>query len=42
MHRLALDMEDAASEVLGYFKDGIYDDVKAQQLENSFNDKIQQ
>jgi putative ABC transport system permease protein len=37
--QLALDMEDAASEVLGYFRDGIYDDVKAKQLENSFNDK---
>jgi putative ABC transport system permease protein len=33
----ALDMDDAASEVLGYFKDGIYVDEKAQQLENSFN-----
>ena len=32
-------MDDAASEVLGYFKDGIYDDVKAQQVENSFNAK---
>lgn len=35
----ALDMEDGASEVLGYFKDGIYDDIKAQQVENSFNTK---
>lgn len=33
----ALDMEDAASEVLGYFKDGAYDDIKAQQIETSFN-----
>lgn len=33
----ALDMEDGASEVLGYFKDGKYDDIKAQQLETSFN-----
>jgi putative ABC transport system permease protein len=37
--QLALDMDDAASEVLGYFKDGIYNDLKAQQLENSFNSK---
>jgi putative ABC transport system permease protein len=35
--QLALDMDDAASEVLGYFNDGSYDDIKAQQLENSFN-----
>ena len=27
--QLALDMDDAASEVLGYFKDGIYDDHKS-------------
>jgi len=37
--QLALDMDDAASEVLGYFKDGIYNDLKAQQLEKSFNEK---
>jgi len=35
--QLALDMDDASSEVLGYFKDGTYDDLKAQKLENSFN-----
>lgn len=35
----ALDMDDAASEILGYFKDGVYDDTKAQQLETSFNAK---
>ncbi len=35
----ALDMDDGASEILGYFKDGIYDDKKAQQVENSFNAK---
>ncbi|HUW93195.1 MAG TPA: FtsX-like permease family protein [Bacteroidales bacterium] len=35
--QLALDMEDAASEILGYFKDGVYDDLKAQQVEKSFN-----
>jgi len=33
----ALDMSDGASEVLGYFKDGVYDDMKAQQVQNSFN-----
>jgi putative ABC transport system permease protein len=37
--QLALDMDDAASEILGYFKDGVYDDFKAQQLEKSFNEK---
>jgi putative ABC transport system permease protein len=35
----ALDMEDAASEVLGYFRDGKYNDLMAQQLETSFNAK---
>jgi len=35
----ALDMEDAASEILGYFKDGTYNDIKAQQVEESFNAK---
>jgi len=37
--QLALDMDDAASEVLGYFKDGVYDDIKVQQLQSSFNTK---
>jgi putative ABC transport system permease protein len=37
--QLALDMEDAASEILGYFNDGIYDDARAQKLETSFNAK---
>ena len=37
--QVALDMNDAASEILGYFRDGIYDDVEAQQLEASFNSK---
>ena len=36
----ALDMDDATGEILGYFKDGLYDDLKAQQLENSFNAKF--
>ena len=35
----ALDMEDAASEILGYFKDGVYDDLKAQEVQKSFNSK---
>ncbi len=35
----ALDMEDAASEILGYFKDGVYDDLKAQEVQKSFNAK---
>jgi putative ABC transport system permease protein len=33
----SLDMDNAASEVLGYFKNGIYDDLKARQVESSFN-----
>ena len=37
--QLALDMDDAASEILGYFKDGVYNDIKAQQLQTSFNTK---
>jgi putative ABC transport system permease protein len=35
----ALDMDDGASEVLGYFKDGIYNDLKALEVEKSFNTK---
>ncbi len=35
----ALDMEDGSSEVLGYFRDGVYDDLKAKQIEDSFNAK---
>jgi putative ABC transport system permease protein len=35
----ALDMENAASEILGYFKDGVYDDLKAQEVQKSFNAK---
>jgi putative ABC transport system permease protein len=38
--QMALDMEDAASEILGFFKDKPYDDVAAQKLEDSFNDKF--
>lgn len=37
--QLALDMDNAASEILGYFKDGVYNDIKAQQVEKSFNAK---
>ncbi|MCF8346921.1 MAG: FtsX-like permease family protein [Bacteroidales bacterium] len=37
--RLALDMEDGASEILGYFKEGGYDDLKAQALTDAFNAK---
>jgi len=36
--QIALDMDDAASEVLGYFRDG-YDDLKAAATEASFNTK---
>jgi len=35
--QMALDMEDAASEILGFFKDKPYDDLAAQKLEDSFN-----
>ncbi len=35
--QVALDMENAASEILGYFRDGKYDDVKADSLKASFN-----
>ncbi|MEN8118404.1 MAG: FtsX-like permease family protein [Bacteroidota bacterium] len=37
--QLMLDMEDAASEVLGYFNDGIYDTEKASLVKNAFNVK---
>jgi putative ABC transport system permease protein len=36
---IALDMDDAASEVLGFFKSGQYDDIKAENIEASFNTK---
>jgi putative ABC transport system permease protein len=35
--QLALDMDNASSEVLGYFKNGIYDDIKTKEVETSFN-----
>jgi len=34
---LALDMDNAASEILGYFKTGKYDDVLAAAVTNTFN-----
>ena len=37
----ALDMRDAASEILGYFGNNIYDDEKAAQLAASFNEKFE-
>lgn len=37
--QLALDMEDASSEVLGYFNTGIYDHELALNVKNSFNEK---
>jgi putative ABC transport system permease protein len=37
--QLALDMEDAASEILGFFKDHPYDDLAAHALADSFNAK---
>ncbi len=35
--RQALDMQDATGELLGYFGDGQYDDEKAQQIAQHFN-----
>jgi putative ABC transport system permease protein len=35
----ALSMDDAASEVLGYFNKGKYDDARAQQISTAFNEK---
>ncbi len=37
--QLALDMEDASSEILGYFKEGTYDDVLAESVKTKFNAK---
>lgn len=37
--RQAMDMDDATSEMLGFFKDGGYDDVKAKTIQASFNQK---
>lgn len=35
--RQALDMADAAGELLGYFADGIYNDANAKQIKSAFN-----
>ena len=35
----ALDMDDSAGEILGYFNSGTYDDIMAQQVQKSFNEK---
>jgi len=35
----ALDMKDAASEILGYFKDGVYNDKAAKAVKKAFNTK---
>ncbi len=35
----ALDMEDATSEILGYFKESSYDDIRADSLKADFNGK---
>ena len=37
--QLMLDMEDAASEILGYFESGIYDTERASTLSHQFNAK---
>ncbi len=37
--QIALDMEDAAGEILGYFDDNKYDDKKADLVKQSFNEK---
>jgi len=36
---LALDMNDAAGEILGYFNEGLYDDEQAELVKTSFNAK---
>ncbi|MBI5593256.1 MAG: FtsX-like permease family protein [Deltaproteobacteria bacterium] len=37
--RNALDMDDAAGELLGYFRDGIYHDVEAVRIARAFNER---
>jgi putative ABC transport system permease protein len=37
--QIALDMQDACGEILGYFENGIYDDNLAVNMSKSFNDK---
>lgn len=38
--RRALDMDDAAGELLGYFRDGIYHDAMAMQIARAFNERF--
>lgn len=38
--RHALDMDDAAGEILGYFKDGLYHDAAAIKIAQEFNEKF--
>ncbi len=38
--RRALDMDDAAGELLGYFRDGIYHDAMAIQIARAFNERF--
>jgi len=35
--QLALDMNDASGEILGYFKNNLYNDVKAEEIAKQFN-----
>jgi len=37
--QLALDMEDGTTEILGYFKEGKYDKLRATEVVNTFNPK---
>lgn len=37
--QIALDMTDASSEILGFFSNAFYDEKKADQVENTFNQK---
>jgi putative ABC transport system permease protein len=38
--QMALDMDNASSEILGFFKEGGYDDLKALKVEETFNAKF--
>lgn len=38
--RRALDMDDAAGELLGYFRDGLYHDAAALQIAQAFNEQF--
>lgn len=37
--RIAMDMNDATGELLGFFKNGAYDDIEAQRIQTHFNNK---